>query len=103
MLEAEGAVVFTANNGQQALEKLQSYAVDGVLMDCRMPVMNGFTATAEIRRQPKYASMPIIAMTGSAAGADIEAARAAGMNEYLVKPVDPTTLIAQLGHWLRNR
>lgn len=103
LLEAEGAVVFTANNGQQALEKLQSYAVDGILMDCRMPVMDGFTATAEIRRQPKYASMPIIAMTGSAAGADIEAARAAGMNEYLVKPVDPTTLIAQLGHWLRNR
>ena len=103
LLEAEGAVVFTADNGQQALDKLQSYAVDAVLMDCRMPIMDGFTATAEIRRQPKYASMPIIAMTGSAAGADIEAAREVGMNEYLVKPVDPTALIAQLGHWLRNR
>ncbi len=103
LLEAEGAVVFTANNGQEALDKLKSYAVDAVLMDCRMPVMDGFSATTEIRRQPKYAAMPIIAMTGSTATADVEAARAAGMNEYLVKPVDPTALITQLGLSLRNR
>ncbi|MEY4750650.1 MAG: hypothetical protein RIQ60_2864 [Pseudomonadota bacterium] len=91
-----------ACDGQEALDKVMQadppYAL--VLMDMHMPVMDGLTATAAIRRQPGQAGLPIVAMTASAFAADRAACLAAGMNDYITKPMELDQLHSMLLRWL---
>ncbi len=88
-----------ANNGQEALEHLQQQNFDLVLMDLQMPVMDGFETTHQIRNNPAWANLPIIAMTARAMPKDREMCFAVGMNDYISKPFDPFELFALLAKW----
>ena len=109
ILEAAGLNVSVANNGQEAVEAVRSGAFDAVLMDVQMPVMDGYTATREIRkwedqfRIPHSAfRIPIIAMTAHALTGDREKSLKAGMNDHVSKPIDPELLFRTLGKWLKK-
>ena len=92
-----------AENGAVALYKLARTDYDLVLMDMQMPVMDGLTATIEIRKQPRFALLPIIAMTANAMIVDRERCLAAGMNDHLAKPIDPDALLASLKQWIKPK
>ncbi|MEO5345375.1 MAG: response regulator [Magnetococcus sp. YQC-9] len=95
-----GCQVEVANNGVEAIEKVQSGGFDLVLMDMQMPVMDGYEATRRIRADGQWADLPIIAMTANAMTGDREVCLAAGMNDYVSKPIEPRLLYAALLKWL---
>ena len=104
LLEDEGANVTLAGNGAlgvAAVATALSAALpfDAVLMDLQMPVMDGYTAAAQIRHQLGLAGLPIIAMTANAMASDREACLAAGMNDHIGKPFDLNRLVSTLLHW----
>ena len=104
ILASLGLQAQTANDGRQALEMLQKQRFDVVLMDCEMPVMDGFSATAAIRlREPEGTHVPVIALTADATAAGREACLAAGMDDYLAKPFRREALHAMLAHWLGHK
>jgi signal transduction histidine kinase/ligand-binding sensor domain-containing protein/DNA-binding response OmpR family regulator/HPt (histidine-containing phosphotransfer) domain-containing protein len=104
ILRSLGLQVETANHGRQALEVLRTGHIDAVLMDCEMPVMDGFSATAAIRRGESAGThMPIIALTADATAAGREACLAAGMDDYLAKPFRREALHAALAKWLGRK
>jgi len=96
LLEIAGLQVSVADNGQIALDKVLSNEFDAVLMDIQMPIMDGYTATTEIRKHPEKANLPIIAMTANAMRGDKEKCLAAGMNDHLPKPIDPQAMYKAL-------
>ncbi|MEO6276798.1 PAS domain S-box protein [Roseateles sp.] len=98
ILELEGAKVVLANNGQEAFDLLeaQPHAIDVVLMDVQMPVLDGHDATRRIRLELHLADLPIIALTAGALSSERQRATAAGMDDYLVKPFDPQSLVASI-------
>ena len=101
ILASLGLRTDTANHGRQALDVLRGQHFDAVLMDCEMPVMDGFSATVAIRRQePAGTRIPIIALTADATAAGREACLAAGMDDYLAKPFRREALHATLVRWL---
>ena len=100
ILGAAGATVDVASNGREALERLAASTYDAVLMDCQMPVMDGFEATRQIRRDPRHAGLPVIAMTANAMAGDRERCLEAGMNDHVAKPIDVAALFGTLGKWL---
>jgi signal transduction histidine kinase/ligand-binding sensor domain-containing protein/DNA-binding response OmpR family regulator/HPt (histidine-containing phosphotransfer) domain-containing protein len=101
ILRSLGLQVETANHGRQALDVLRTGHIDAVLMDCEMPVMDGFSATAAIRRGESAGThIPIIALTADATAAGREACLAAGMDDYLAKPFRREALHAALARWL---
>ena len=100
MLSKAGCEVLLALHGAEALEILEHEAVDLVLMDCNMPVMDGYEATRRIRQQERWADLPIIALTANALPDERERCTAAGMNDYLAKPFRRDELIALLSQWL---
>ncbi len=103
MLESLGCVAHTAENGWLALEEMNNDAYDAVLMDCHMPVMDGLTATAELRRREQNAGgarLPIIALTANAMEGERERCLAAGMDDFLSKPFSQQQLAALLKRWL---
>jgi CheY-like chemotaxis protein len=91
-----------AENGIEALERLAEEPFDLVLMDCQMPLMDGFQATAAIRahQDPNVASLPVIALTANAMAGDEKFCLEAGMNGYLSKPFSCENLGAELERWL---
>jgi signal transduction histidine kinase/CheY-like chemotaxis protein len=90
-----------ANNGQEALDILaRDTAFDGILMDCQMPVMDGFTATREIRRNAAFAHLPIIAMTASAMSGDRDKVIEAGMVDHIAKPLDVNEMFGTIARWI---
>ena len=103
LLERAGFRVDIAENGQVALDKVKKQAYDGVLMDMQMPVMDGLTASREMRKLPGLAALPIIAMTANAMAGDREACLAAGMNDHVSKPIDLDELFATLNKWVQRR
>jgi len=74
---------------------------DAVLMDCQMPVMDGYAATRELRSDPAWRDLPIIAMTANAMVGDREKVLAAGMNDHIAKPIDVVDMFATLARWVR--
>ena len=98
-LSDKGIVVDIANNGLEAIEALEKNNYDVVLMDIQMPGMDGLTATAKIRENPKYENLPIIAMTAHAMPGDRELSIEKGMNDHLTKPIDPKLLYLTLKGW----
>jgi PAS domain S-box-containing protein len=96
IFEGEGAQVAIATNGQEAVQWLQAHAgaVDLVLMDVQMPVMDGMRATQWIRSLPALADLPVVALTAGAFKSNQEQALAAGMNEHLTKPMDVELAVA---------
>ena len=100
MLANVGLLVDTAENGAQAVERVFQEAYDLVLMDCQMPVMDGYEATRRIREDARAAELPIIAMTANALAADRERCLAAGMNDHIAKPIDVALLYSTLAQWL---
>jgi PAS domain S-box-containing protein len=103
ILESLGHQVTLVGNGQEALDRVQQGDFDLVLMDVQMPVMDGPTATREIRRLAHPASqLPIIALTANAMPGDRESYVAAGMNDYVSKPIDPRRLMEVLARQQAN-
>jgi PAS domain S-box-containing protein len=102
LLTTMGATVDLAGDGKQALYMASLHSYDLILMDVQMPVMDGLHATAAIRRLPDYANVPIVAMTANAFDGDRAQCLAAGMNDYLAKPVDPDQLRLCLNTWLHS-
>ncbi|MEU7059467.1 HAMP domain-containing protein [Streptomyces sp. NPDC046197] len=101
ILELYGFRVLHAENGRKGIETLQDNPdVALVLMDVMMPEMDGYTATAEIRKVPRYADLPIIAVTAKAMPGDREKSLASGASDYVTKPVDTHDLIACVRRWL---
>jgi CheY-like chemotaxis protein/HPt (histidine-containing phosphotransfer) domain-containing protein len=104
MLESLDLQVDCARNGEDALQAVRTNAYDAVLMDCQMPVMDGFAATAAIRREEREAGrgrvLPIIAITANALQGDREACLAAGMDDYLSKPFSQQEIAAVIGRWM---
>lgn len=104
MLKALGLEVDTAHDGRHALEVLARSHYDVVLMDCRMPVMDGYAATAELRRREGSGPhVPVIALTADTTSAAREACFVAGMDDYLGKPFSRATLRAALVRWIPAR
>ncbi|MDZ5461020.1 PAS domain S-box protein [Azohydromonas lata] len=100
LLRGAGLEVDVAENGLTALEQLQHRHYDLVLMDVQMPEMDGLEATRALRRRPELAALPVLAMTANAFDDDRAACLAAGMNDFVAKPVDPEGLYATLLKWL---
>ncbi|SOE57550.1 PAS domain-containing protein [Fibrobacter sp. UWT3] len=102
LLNSVGLTTMIANNGKEALELLKPNSFDLVLMDLQMPVMDGLTATKEIRAKEEeyFKKVPILAMSARAFQKDKEECYDAGMNSYIVKPIDPTLLYEDLAKYL---
>lgn len=100
LLTSHGLTVEVAGNGQEALESLEHEEFDGVLMDCQMPVLDGYSATRKIREQARFRDLPVIAMTADAMSGDREKVLAAGMNDHIAKPVDVVKTFTTMALWI---
>lgn len=101
LLSRAGIQVAIAGNGAEALSMLARQRYDGVLMDCQMPVMDGFEATRRLRAQREFADLPILAMTANAMAGDKEKCLQVGMNDHIAKPIDVNQLFITLERWIK--
>jgi PAS domain S-box-containing protein len=103
ILERLGYRVEVADNGQEAVDACARTGYDALLMDCQMPIMDGFVATAKIREQEgEKRRTPIVAMTASAMAGDRERCLAAGMDDYVSKPISPESISEVLRRWIKR-
>jgi CheY-like chemotaxis protein len=103
LLERHNMVVYSAENGRDAIEVLQkNEEIDVVLMDIMMPEMDGYDTIHEIRKLPKFKSLPILALTAKAMKGDREKCIEAGASDYIAKPVDTEQLLSLLRIWLHR-
>jgi len=100
MLSKLGCEVTVAAQGAEALDLLEYYSFDLVLMDCNMPVMDGYEASRQIRRSGRWPDLPIVALTANAMPEERERCRAAGMSDYLAKPFRREELASLLERWV---
>jgi len=100
LLTTNGVIASVANDGQEALTMLGKADFDGVLMDCQMPVMDGYEATREIRKQEKYKDLPVIAMTANVMAGDREKVLDAGMNDHIAKPINVREMFTTMAKWI---
>lgn len=106
ILRGYGCTITTAENGLEALEEVKKQPFDLIFMDCQMPKMDGFEATAEIRaleRQQVIKKIPIIAFTANAMRSDEEDCINAGMDDFITKPISPQNLEKVLSKWLSHK
>ena len=103
LLQDAGLQVDVAINGENALEMLERADYDLVFMDMQMPVMDGLEATRALRAIERFAGLPVVAMTANAMDQDRQKCLESGMNDFLVKPIDPQQLLAVLARWIRPR
>ncbi len=103
MLQSAGYTSDIAENGQVAIEMLEQKHYDLVLMDIQMPVMDGLTASKTLRKNPKFAKLPIIAMSAHAMTGDKQISLDHGMNDHITKPILPEILFATIDHWLDRK
>lgn len=101
LLEMEGILVETAENGKEAVDLLNQQKFDGVLMDCQMPVMDGYEATQLIRANGSLKDLPVLALSANTMKGDREKALSAGMNDHIAKPINPDQLFITLAHWIK--
>ncbi len=101
LLEGVGFLVTIANNGQEALNVVQDKEFDAVLMDVQMPIMDGYKATLEIRKNERFRDLPIVAITSHAMAGDKEKSLEAGMNDHITKPINPDQLFSTLLTWIK--
>jgi len=100
LLRANGLIVEMARDGKQALALLEKSEFDGVLMDCQMPVMDGYEATKQIRKQEKYKDLPVLAMTANVMAGDREKVIEVGMNDHIAKPIDVDEIFHIMAKWI---
>jgi len=104
LLRHAGMQAVLATNGQEALDMLERDAqFDCVLMDCQMPVMDGYEATRLIRAHPALRHLPVLAMTANAMAGDRQRALAMGMNDYIAKPLDVGSMFRTIARWVGAR
>ena len=100
LLQGGGIKVDIANHGEEAIDMLAKNTYDGVLMDIQMPVMDGYTASREIRKLEQFKDLPIIAMTANAMAGDRERAIDAGMNDHIAKPIDVNDMFSTMARYI---
>ena len=100
MLRKLGCEVALAENGERALVALEKAGYDVVLMDCQMPVMDGFEATRRIRARPEWQHLPVIAVTANVMQGDREDCLEAGMDDYITKPYNKDVLLQTISRWM---
>ena len=100
LLEAAGATVCVANDGREAVALLRQQSFDCLLLDVHMPELDGYATTRCIRADPALADLPVIALTASAWNQDRDGCLAAGMNDFVSKPIRPERLYACVAKWL---
>lgn len=100
LLEKEGFEVIMATNGLEGIEAAEKQQVDLIIMDIKMPKMDGYETTRRIRRLKKYKSIPIIALTSYAITEDKEKAIKAGCTGYMSKPITPEIFISEIKKFL---
>ncbi len=103
MLARCGVTCIVANHGGEALDLLEHDIFDAILMDCQMPVLDGYATTLAIRQHAGWRDVPIIAMTANALSGDRERCLEVGMNDYVAKPVRMHDVVSVLLAWTRNR
>ena len=106
MLDKLGFNAIAVDNGQEGLDRLEQGDISLVLMDCQMPVLDGYSATRQLRERESSngeARLPVIALTANAMQGDTEKCLNAGMDDYLAKPFEPSRLEEKLLSWLENR
>jgi len=102
-LQLSGVIVDIANNGKEAVAAVMQENYDAVLMDVQMPEMDGVEATRQIREQPQFQTLPIIALTAGVTFEERERCKNSGMDDFIAKPVNSKQLVGILSHWLGNR
>jgi CheY-like chemotaxis protein len=103
VLEVEGYLVVEAKDAVQAMECLETEQIDLALMDINMPDMDGYTLTARIKSMPRFASLPIVAVTANVMRGDRERSLQAGCDGYIQKPIDIDTLSQQIERFLARK
>ena len=101
LLKRNGLIVTLAQDGQEAIDRLQTQSFDLVLMDVQMPIMDGYTATKIIREQESFKDLPIIAMTANVLSGDVHKAREAGMDDHIAKPIVPADMFVTMAKWVK--
>jgi two-component system sensor histidine kinase/response regulator len=101
ILEGAGLIITLAADGQEGVNAVKEKNYDAVLMDVQMPIMDGYTATREIRKDERFKDLPIIAMTAHAMAGDEEKSLEAGMSDHVAKPIDPDKLFSTLQKWIK--
>jgi len=102
LLGSAGIKVTLAVNGKEGLEAVQKKAYDLVLMDCQMPILDGYATTRAIRNLEGFDLLPIIAMTANAMSGDKEKCLDAGMNDHVAKPIDVSELFSKMAYWAKK-
>ena len=100
ILTSNGMIIDIADNGQIALDLLDKNEYDGVLMDCQMPVLDGYQATRQIRKMARFKNLSVIAMTANAMAGDREKVLAAGMNDHIAKPINLKDMFTTMAKWI---
>ncbi|QWR78187.1 response regulator [Candidatus Magnetomonas plexicatena] len=103
ILTEAGLSVDIAVNGVDALEKISQTNYDGILMDCQMPIMDGFECSVQIRKDSRYDNLPIIAMTANAMEGDRQRCIDHGMNDHVAKPIDVGQLFSTMARWIKPK
>ncbi|MBF0290383.1 MAG: response regulator, partial [SAR324 cluster bacterium] len=100
LLTCNGIIATIAENGQVALDILDKEKFDGILMDCQMPVMDGYEASRKIREQGRFKHLPVIAMTANVMAGDREKVIEAGMNDHIGKPINVNEMFRTMAKWI---